>query len=218
MDWLQFAKDAKAAASAKEAFITPLVIIETAGEALAIIKSPEEDKHQALRALHMALQMGFVDKAVMIMDAHYEHIDLKKRVEPFLKYMNMGKSLQERKHSGDTSVKDALVCVDVDATNKTISNRTIQYKTIGRKVEWNVEDDMKDAVVSGYIYDSINKIFEEREKNHTVKDALDAVREKAAFSEERLQYHSMRGFFEVLKSLGYEVVDLVSDKHPEWAG
>lgn len=224
MNWVEYAKKSKAEASAKKEPSLPTVILQSKDEALAAVKSPN-DKYQCLTALQQSLRIDYIDKAVMILDAHYASVDPNKKVDPFLKYKNQNKSLQERKEQGDDSISEALICMEVDIPTKAIKTHVILYKSIGTEVEWTEEHDLNEGdgiTAGGYLYDTVKKILDERESQPSVvKHLIDLTKDVPGFkeitgSEDRLKFHTLRGFFSILKTRGYEVIDFISEKHPEW--
>jgi hypothetical protein len=216
----------------KRGDIPPVVLVEKGDEVVTVAIAPDVDKHQGL---HMALVLrkGFdPDRICIVLDSHFalpEPGDGPEEMQKKYPPGSMQKACDEEGACSAGKISDCLVCAYCDRDGK-ISMRVLPYDYHGKDgppFKWTTEGPFADAASHAYQEDK-EGCYTQGLIPDTLRDIMTKekplMQEKAVtlnpygddFSEERKEFHTGRAVIMFLRSLGCQVEDLWSKKHPEW--
>lgn len=223
-----FKKTIEYAKNLKESYIdwsdsgdmSPTVIVETAGEILAIVAASKPDKEEGLNIAAFS-KIGFnPDYLTLIVDTRSTKIDSKETLDSIRKKFpvdSLKKMCEEEQAREKGIVKESVLCIRTGRDGKSIL-ATLSYSYFGPDsvLSWNeVSFFDQDAKLEGNIPNALNLIMTNTE---TIFEKFPKLKELTSenFQNERSRFHMSRAVLSIFHGFGCRIIDYISPKHLDW--
>ncbi len=183
----------------------PVVMASRDGNPIAMVVSPTIDRDSSLHAAHVMVRAASADYLVLINDSFTMTADKEIQLEPG--------ELQRRWKAGDRKdISEALCCVTMGA-DKDAEFISLPYAIDGGEIGWGEEK--RSAMASGLIPEVLREIM--KAPRLIDEPTLIAGAKAVGIDDpERQLFHLARAAMKLLEQNGYLIIDLISDRHPEW--